>query len=543
MENVSKADIIVAYKNIPYNIIAKDLKSMSKDSYDNEIAEIEELYRNYDEGADFITEGSQGDYIPSDLKYKKASSIINKEARFMFSNPPDFNVNPDGMDTSEKSKDNNTVIQDFLDRVLKANNFSLNLMKACKDCFIGKRIACVLNFSEDSGITITFLNSLQFIYDLADDGSNRLNKIVTFYNMVDTDLRADQRYFKKTYEMENGFCYATDEVYDGLGTLVETITPRIKTAFDKIPAVVILNDGLIGDFKGKSELNYLVGYEERYSKLANADIDAERKSMNPIRWTVDADPNSTKELSIAPGAFWDIKSDEGMAENHNASVGMMESNMSYSNALKETLDRVENSMFAQVDVPNIDSEKLQGVITSGKTLKALYWGLSVRCDEKMLTWAGALEYLAKMIIEGGKLYPNIAKIYISDKIPTDYYYEIFVENNYPLPEDEQEEKQMDISEITAQAMSRKFYMKKWRKLTDKEADEELRQILMEKQLLEDSYVPTDEELQTDNINNQSDSQSASDVTVELQGGTSENQDNAQEDSSGTDQGNIENNMQ
>ena len=46
--------------------------------------------------------------------------------------------------------------------------------------------------------------------------------------------------------------------------------------------------------------------------------------------------------------------------------------MHYSNPLKVTLDRIENEMFAELDVPNINSEQLAGVITSGKTIEALY---------------------------------------------------------------------------------------------------------------------------------------------------------------------------
>ena len=44
-------------------------------------------------------------------------------------------------------------------------------------------------------------------------------------------------------------------------------------------------------------------------------------------------------------------------------------------------------------------------------------------------------------------------------------------------------------------MSKKSYMRKWRNLTDEEADQELQQIAMERELLEDSFsgipgVPT-----------------------------------------------------
>ena len=54
------------------------------------------------------------------------------------------------------------------------------------------------------------------------------------------------------------------------------------------------------------------------------------------------------------------------------------------------------------------------------------------------------------------------------------------------PEDELEEKNMDISEVESKVMSKKAYMKKWRGLTDDEVQEELEQIALERQMLEDS---------------------------------------------------------
>ena len=222
--------------------------------------------------------------------------------------------------------------------------------------------------------------------------------------------------------------------------------------------------------------------------MSNADIDAQRKSMNPTRYTIDASQESTANLSIAPGAYWDLQSDEDKSIERQAQAGILETSMSYSAALKTTLDRIENEMYSSVDVPNINSEKLTGMITSGKTLKALYWGLVVRCDEKMLAWRPALEYIANALIEGAKLYPESAEKYTLKPIP-DIRYEILVENNYPLPEDVEEEKNMDLAEVQAQTMSRKSYMKKWRNLNDKEADEELKQIKMEMDLFENSELP------------------------------------------------------
>lgn len=483
----AKVEVITSYNNVPYFLVGDELNISEKTEYNAEMAQINEYYKQYRKGVEFISEGSNGDYVPSNLKFKKASSILNKEARFLFANPPTFNVNIDDVDG--KMKEENTIIQDYLDKVLKKNHFNGKLVKAGKDCLIGKRVAIVLNFNEKSGISITFHNSLEFVYEVADHGNNQLQRITTFHNQNKTTNKSEQRWFKKTYELINDVVYVTDTIYDGLGTEIEKVTPRRKTKFTYIPAVVVLNDGLTGDTEGESELEYLLSYEGSYSKLANADIDAGRKNMNPIRYAIDASQGSTENLSSAPGAFWDIQSDDEKASDSvKASVGIIESNLSYSGALKTTLDRIENAMYAEVDVPNINGEQLQGLITSGKTLSALYWGLTVRCDEKMLAWAPALEFIANAIIDGGRLYPKTITRYTDVSMLPDIEVDVLVENNYPLPEDENEEKNMDLAEVGAQVMSKKSYLKKWRKLSDKEADEELEQIALEINMLENGQM-------------------------------------------------------
>ena len=166
--------------------------------------------------------------------------------------------------------------------------------------------------------------------------------------------------------------------------------------------------------------------------------------------------------------------------------------MSYSAALSATLDRVDNEMHSLGSIPNIESDKLQGVITSGKTLKALYWPLIVRCDEKMQTWGAAAEFIAKCILDGASLYPKVVPYYTNEELPI-VESDIQVMNNYALPEDEQDEKNIDLAEVTAQTMSRSSYMKKWRKLTDKEVMSELQQIALEQEMLSgNSYgnIPT-----------------------------------------------------
>lgn len=489
---------VSSYTQIPYSVFATELDGSLRNDFNQEIQEIMDFYEVYRYGSEFHPEGTNNDYVPADLHYKKAADLIDKEARFLFSIPPTFTVNPNRSGLSDQEKEQNTVLNEFLDCALRKLKFSSELVRAAKDCFIGKRIACMLNFNENEGISITFLNSTEFLYEYV---GTELKRIVAIFIVKDSTNKSEQVIKKKIYEMgDDGYCYVEEYLYSGTGVLKEEgRIERTRTLFQKIPAVIIINDGLSNDFRGKSDIEDQIDSESWYSKLANADMDSERKSMNPIRYAIDASDNSTKNLSSSPGSFWDIQSNQNGSDPKTAQVGMIEAGMNYSAALKTTLDRIENSMYSSLEIPNINSEKLQGVITSGKTLKALYWSLIVRCNEKMLVWGPALVYIAEILIDGAKLYPESVEVLMRGDMHSfdlpDIPYEVQVENNYPLPEDEQEEKTMDLAEVAAKTMSRKAYMKKWRNLTDEEVQLELEQIAIERQMLEDSYSelpPTEE---------------------------------------------------
>jgi len=200
------------------------------------------------------------------------------------------------------------------------------------------------------------------------------------------------------------------------------------------------------------------------------------------------DGNSTKGLSSSAGAYWDLASDQNL-EVPNPTVGMLESSMGYSESLKTSLDRIKTTGYEQIDMPNITLETMQGALTSGKSLKAIYWPLIVRCKEKMKMWRPQLMAMVDIIIQGSLVYPDCAKLHITDTL-VETAYDIKITQNTPLPEDEIEEKNMDLAEVESHTMSRKTYMQKWRSLTDDEVDAELGQIAKERQLIEDAAFPT-----------------------------------------------------
>ena len=174
LENEIKPQNRVLFKTllkpfIPRNLITEELNGIYSQSLLEEMAEIIQYYNIYENGMDFPVNSSK-DYVPSTLLFKKISNLLNKEARFMFAKSPDFTILP--IDPKEKEKAD--IYQKYINEILKVNHVKGNLIKAAKDCFIGKRIAIICNFNIEYGITITFVPSLEFIYDTDEFG--RLNK-------------------------------------------------------------------------------------------------------------------------------------------------------------------------------------------------------------------------------------------------------------------------------------------------------------------------------------------------------------------------------
>lgn len=485
IEAENSTEVLTAFNRIPYALINAEVGGATKDTLD-ELTQICKYYKVYKKGASFTVEGTNGDYVPAKLKYKMAASLINKEARFLFAEPPDITVEQKGDvgKITDEAKNALTVMNDLVKTILDSNKFEEALIKAAKDCFVGKRVAGLVNFNEEDGVTLTFLPSTQFIYETKVGNPSVLTKFVCFIIVKDSITLSEKRIFKKKFVLEDGVVYLEEVMYDGAGRELEVVTEYQETLMPMIPASIFINDGLTGEDDGESEVELLQDYEAWYSKLSNADIDAERKSMNPTKYVVDMDANSTKKLSTAAGALWDLGSDQNLDKPAPA-VGILEPDMNYSEALKTSLDRIKTVGYEQIDMPNITLESMQGAITSGKSLKAIYWPLIVRCKEKMKMWGPQLRQLVHIIIQGAMVYPNCIKQYTNDTI-TAVDYEITVEQNTPLPEDELEEKNMDLAEVESKTMSRKAYMKKWRRLTDDEVRDELEQIALERQLIEDA---------------------------------------------------------
>lgn len=455
-----------------YEWIKTELTGLYGSAVVAELSRIVDLYNYYDGvGQDWTLPGDLG-YTPSKLRTNLVKKLIKDEARFMVGRPPELRIAPD----DSKHAEHAAAIEDWLQRTLQAERWSSKLLKGARDCFIGKRIALKLGGGPGKPLSIQFRPSLEFVYEVNPEDADRLAKIIFFYQIASTETaREKQRIWRQRYWIENGRCLMDEAIYDGYGQLVETRFEREDTGLDFIPCRVIINDGLTGDLAGESDVAELRDGQDAYNHLKSDDLDALKFNMFPQRVFVDASQASMENVKIAPSAMIDLQTDSAQ-QGRQASADMLESSFGYDTRLENTITRIRGDMYDLLSVPNLSLEQLKGMITSGKSMRALYWSLICRCDEKWAEWDDALKWMVESLIK-------MAAAYGTAQLP-DIPHTVQIDHLYPIPDDEEAERASDLSEVAQQARSRLSYITKWQPAAD--ADGELKQIQAEQRAM-DAY--------------------------------------------------------
>ena len=437
-----------------------------------EMSEIINYYDIYDKGQDWFVD--EKDYKPTKKKTNYIKKLIKEESRFLFGKTPYFVISTENM--NEKLEAACSDVEDYISKVLKANLFSSKLIKGARDCFIGKRIAIKLHADTiNKQIRIMFVPSLEFVYEPFEDRVDELKKIIFFHEMTDPNTeKSKQVIWKQKYEMVNGKCILHEGFYDGFGNLLETISDNVDLKLSGIPCYVVLNDGLSGDLSGESDVAEIMENQLAYNRLASEDIDTLIKGMNRTIYGIDVEDSS--KFKLKAGSYWDVETSKTANENAKAQIGIVPTDFNYNERMQNKLSELKTDMHEVLNIPMINNQDLKGMMTSGKSMKALYWQLITRCEEKMQDWRPALEWMVRAILEMTEVY-NIASIPTLDDMV------VTVENQYPLQEDEDNEKVLDMQQVNAQVMSRKTYIEKW---DIAPSDEELKQIQLEKSMLEDT---------------------------------------------------------
>jgi hypothetical protein len=335
---------------------------------------------------------------------------------------------------------------------LEGNRFSEKLLKGLRDCLIGKRVAIKLSRETDGKISIGIRPSLEFVFETFDDDADRMKKIIFFYGLNSETKKADQRIWKQKYELSEGLCYVTEGVWDGHGRLISG-GETLSTGLSFIPCYVVINDGLAGDLSGESDVAEIMDNQNAYNRLKSDDIDALKFNMFPQRVAVDADGASLENMHISPGALIDLVTDPSKGDGGGqASLSLLESHFPYDGRFEHTLNRLKQDMHELLGVPNLSLEQLQGLAQSGKSMKALYWELIERSEERWAVWEPALIWLCRAVF-------NLHNAYGNDTLSDDFI--VAVEHLYPILEDDESERELDLREVDAGVRTIESYREKW----------------------------------------------------------------------------------
>ncbi len=422
-----------------------------------EFGEIIRLYDFYEGKGQLWPKNGQLDYLPTVKRTNFIKKLIKAEARFLFGRTPEFSVRAIRQEDDGIAREMTL----FLNRLLRNNHFGDRLVRAARDCFIGKRVALRL-WTDEEDISIGFRPSLEFLFEPREDDADRLKKIIFFYQLNTEIPHCKQRIWKQKFELVEGRCVLDEGVYDGDGRLLESRYENFDTGLSFIPAYVILNDGLCGDLSGESDVAELIENQNAYNRLTSDDIDALRFNLFPQRVATDASVSSLDKLVIAPGALIDLQTDPTMMDGKQASMEMLEPKFGYDDRIEHTLCRIKSDMYELLSVPDLSTEQLKGTLSSGQSIRAMYWELLCRCEEKWTGWEAALRWMAYGVFHlagatGIASFPPIE-------------WELHIEHGYPLPDDEETERVNDLKEVEAQVRSRRSYMEKWKIAADPQGE-------------------------------------------------------------------------
>ena len=412
--------------------IKQELAGLLGEQVTRDIEDSIRLYAIYDGDGQLWKPDTSGlDYKPTVKVTNIVKKLIKEEARFMMGVEPEIKIQPmNGENEADRAAC--AEIEDWLSDFLRRSKWGDKLIKAARDCFIGKRVALKLTGAPGRPLGVQFRPSLEFVYDTDPEDVDKLAKVVFFYHTNESMDRDKQRIWRQKYELKDGRCYLTEGVYDGNGRRIEESHTEEDTGLDFIPVYVIINDGLTGDMTGESDVRELLSNQDSYNRLRSDDIDALRFNMFPMRIFKDASQETMDAVKIAPGAVVDAQTDPASANQVDARI--LETQFGYDARIEHTLDRTKSDMY----------------------------------DATLIWMVDALLRMAKAY--GAVTLPEVK-------------YTVSIDHRYPIPDDEETERQNDMSEVAQQVRSHKSYIDKWQPEASSEA--ELAQIAREQRMLGD----------------------------------------------------------
>lgn len=169
------------------------------------------------------------DYEPTQEVRNVVKKLIDKQARFMFSVPPNLSCKPKSIivpeltgDSTVDSKNRETMKKamaeaedkrQLIDDIFTKGDFWKQTLTAFKDCTIGKRVLLTMQANPGEAIKFRYFTMPEFQYQLDPKDITKLKQVCIVYQDERTRglLAVKQVWYKWTYEMRVPTTQVTDE--------------------------------------------------------------------------------------------------------------------------------------------------------------------------------------------------------------------------------------------------------------------------------------------------------------------------------------------
>lgn len=396
------------------------------------------------------------DYVPTQEIRNKIGVLLDKQKRFMFGIKPEIKLIP-RKPIDAKEKEILEGLRMFLDDVLDSNHFWKDTMDAFLSATKKKRVLLRVEANRGEDIAIFYDEVEDFHFTVAPRNYKKLESVELVCADPTTYLETEDRcqWYKYTYYMNptTNTCWLKTELFaddSGANLISET---DVDTLLSRIPCWVITNSAGLKNIYGTSDVKDLMRPQDQYNRKISDFADALRFQMFGETYIIDGDDESTASLSIAPNAVNQIRSVARGSTYSKASVEKKQSSFTSSQPVQDFLQITQNDMYEKLSMPL--PEEIRAAL-SGKALRFLYTDLIARCNEKWNDWEDTFVEMIKFIVEACKT----LRCYINwDPRWDNLDYTIAIKHTYPIPEDEETRRRLELEEVNASVRSRKDYIK------------------------------------------------------------------------------------
>lgn len=462
--------------NVLMNLLGPYVNSQELLEERNEIIGYYNFYQGEAKGALAVqnkyTKG-QSWSVNEDLDYKPSQDIrnftkklINRQSRFMFGKTPDIIIK--AIDQNDKKLADQK--RQLIDKIFEDNQFWSDTKKADIDKTVGKRVLLRVEANPGEDIKIFYHPSDEFTFKVDPSDYKKLTEVIIAYKDISTQNQTleNQKWYRYRYYIQNNICYLDSGVYDGRMTPIngeEEI--GVNTGLDEVPCYVVINDALLGDTFGSSDVKELVDLQNVYNHTLSDARDTLKFNMFGQLVIKNADEITKESLKVAPNAVIDLHTDPSLDGKADCDVKRVEGQFMYSEPLKNFVDSTKSDMYELMDQPKPEDVK---TVPSAKALKFTFYELIARCEDKWQAWEPAFKWLINFMfkcIDKFDLYSELDGKMLSTISTT-----IVIKHNYPIPEDEEDKKTVANEEVKNKTKSILEYIKEFSDVEDAEGEYE-----------------------------------------------------------------------